>query len=88
LAWTVNFEPRARNELKKLDRSMQLRVVRFLEDRIAGDHNPRDYGKPLVGDKAGFWRYRIGDCRVVCRIEDDRMLVLVVRVAHRKEVYR
>ena len=88
MAWTVSFEPRARNELKKLDRRMQERVVRFLEDRIAGDRNPRDYGKPLTGDKAGLWRYRIGDCRVLCRIEDDRLLVLVVRVAHRKEVYR
>jgi mRNA interferase RelE/StbE len=60
---------------------MQEREVRFLEDGIAG-------GKPLTGDLAGLWWYRIGDCRVVCRIEDDRLLVLVVRGAHRKEAYR
>jgi mRNA interferase RelE/StbE len=88
LAWTVSFEPRALKELKKLDRSGQQRIVRFLRERVAGDHNPRDFGKPLVGDKAGLWRYRIGEYRVVCRIEDDRLIVVVVRVAHRKEVYR
>jgi len=67
---------------------MQEREVRFLEDRMAGDHNPRDHGKPLTGDLAGLWWYRSGDCRVACRIENDRLLVLVVRAAHRKEAYR
>jgi len=88
LAWTVSFEPRALSELKKLDRSAHRRIVRFLEERIAGDPDPRDSGKPLTGDKVGLWRYRIGECRIVCRIDDEHMAVLVLRIAHRKDVYR
>lgn len=88
MAWTINFEPRALTELKKLDRSAQRRVVRFLEERVAGDHNPRDLGKPLTGDKAGLWRYRVGRYRIVCWIEDEHLPVLVLRIAHRKDVDR
>ena len=88
MAWTVSFEPRALGEHKKLDRSAQRRVVRFLQERIAGNHDPREFGKPLTGDLAGLWRYRIGEYRVVCRIDDERRAVLVLRIAHRKEVYR
>lgn len=76
------------SELKRLDRSAQKRVVRFLQERITVDHDPRDIGKPLTGNMAGLWRYRIGEYRVVCRIEDDRLTVVVVRVALRKDVYR
>jgi mRNA interferase RelE/StbE len=88
LAWIVSFEPRALRELKKLDRSTQNHVVQFLQERIAGNLDPRDFGKPLTGDKVGLWRYRIGRYRVVCRIEDARGAVLVLRIAHRKDVYR
>jgi mRNA interferase RelE/StbE len=88
LAWTVNFEPRALGELKKLDRVAQKRLVAFLQERISGEGNPRRYGKILTGDKAGLWRYRIGDYRAVCRIDDDGQVVLVLRIAHRKDVYR
>ncbi len=88
MAWTVNFEPRALAELKKLDHTAQKRIVKFLEGRIEREGSPRDTGKPLTGDKVGLWRYRVGDYRVVCRIEDDRLAVMVLRIAHRKEVYR
>ena len=88
MAWTVSFEPRALSELKKLDRSAQLRVVRFLQERIAGEHDPRGSGKPLTGDKVGLWRYRVGEYRIVCRIDDEIGSVLVLRIAHRKDVYR
>jgi mRNA interferase RelE/StbE len=88
LAWTVSFEPRALTELKKLDRSAKLRVVRFLQERIAGDHEPRGSGKPLTGEKVGLWRYRVGEYRIVCRIDDESGSVFVLRIAHRKDVYR
>ncbi|MHB8654425.1 MAG: type II toxin-antitoxin system RelE family toxin [Terriglobia bacterium] len=88
MLWTVSFEPRALRELEQLDRIAQRRVVRFLQERVAGNRNPRDLGKPLTGDLAGLWRYRIGEFRIVCRIDDDRLTVLVIRVAHRKDVYR
>lgn len=88
MAWTVSFEPRALSELKKLDRSAHRRVMRFLEERIAGDHDPRDFGKALTGDKVGLWRYRVGQYRIVGRIDDENLTVLVLRIAHRKDVYR
>jgi len=88
LAWIVSFEPRALRELKKLDRAIQNQIVHFLQERIAGNHDPRDSGKPLTGDKVGLWRYRIGRYRVVCRIEDAQRAVQVLRIAHRKDVYR
>ena len=88
MAWTVSFEPRAFTELKKLDARAREQIVRFLQTAPSGDINPRTQGKALHGDKAGLWRYRIGSYRVVCRIEDAAKTVLVLRVAHRKEVYR
>ena len=75
-------------ELKKLDRIVRKRIVSFLQERISGEGNPREYGKILTGDKGGLWRYRIGDYRVVCRVDDDAQIVLVLRVAHRKDIYR
>ena len=87
MAWKVNFEPRALSELKKLDRSARLRAVRFLQERIAGDHDPPDSGKPLTGDQVGLWRYRVGEYRMVCQIDDESGSVWVLRIAHRKEVY-
>ena len=74
--------------MKKLDRVGQQRIVRFLEERVAGGTNPRTFGKPLRGEKVGLSRYRVGDYRVICRIDDDRSAVLVLRIAHRREVYR
>ncbi|HLW80144.1 MAG TPA: type II toxin-antitoxin system RelE/ParE family toxin [Terriglobia bacterium] len=74
--------------MKKLDQSVQRRVVQFLEERVAGKGDPRDFGKPMTGDKAGLWRYRVGAYRIVCRIQDHLLVVLVLRVAHRKHVYR
>ncbi len=88
MAWTANFDPRALRELEKLDRMAQRRVVKFLQERVLRGADPRDLGKAMTGDKAGLWRYRLGDYRLICRIDDESELVLVLRVAHRKEAYR
>jgi mRNA interferase RelE/StbE len=88
LAWAIEFLPEAAKDLKKLDRTVAARIISTLEDRIAALDNPREIGSALTGDHAGYWRWRIGDYRVVARIEDARITVLVVRVAHRREVYR
>jgi len=88
LAWTVNFDPRALKELEKLDRPAQRRIVMFFQERVLRLETPRDLGKPMTGDKVGLWRYRIGNFRAICQIKDETHLVLVLRVAHRKEVYR
>jgi mRNA interferase RelE/StbE len=86
--YAVRLDPGAAAELRKLDRAAQERVARFLSTRIQGQANPRELGKSLTGDKAKFWRYRVGAYRVVCRIDDAARIVVVMRIAHRKDVYR
>lgn len=88
MAWTIEFVPAAAKELKKLGRTEASRIIRTLETRIAALDDPRQLGSALAGELGGLWRWRIGDYRVVARIEDERVLILVVRVAHRREVYR
>ena len=88
MAWAIEFLPVAAKDLKKLDRAVAARILSTLEDRIATLDNPRMIGAALTGDHAGYWRWRIGDYRVVARLEDARITILVVRVAHRRDVYR
>lgn len=88
MAWKIEFLPEAAKELRKLDRTAAARIIKTLEQRIAALDDPRTLGSALVGEHAGYWRWRIGDYRVVARIEDERVLILVVRVAHRREAYR
>ena len=88
MAWTIEFLPDAVKELKKLDRSVARRIITTLEERIATLDDPRTLGSALTGDHAGYWRWRVGDYRVVARIEDERVVIIVVRVAHRREGYR
>lgn len=88
MAWRIEFHPDAAKELRRLDRGTAARIVRTLETRIATLDDPRLLGAALTGDHAGYWRWRIGDYRVIARIEDARITILVVRVGHRREVYR
>ena len=85
--WTVEFDDRARRELRKLDSSIQTAILRYLRERIATAEDPRRFGKPLRRNLAGLWRYRVEDYRLICRIEDDRIVVLVLQVGHRSEIY-
>ena len=88
MAWTVEFQISAKKELDKLDRTIRLRIVDFLRYRVATSEDPRRLGKALKGDKGELWRYRVGDYRAICRIEDERLIVLVLHVGHRSSVYR
>jgi mRNA interferase RelE/StbE len=88
LTWTVEWDDRARRELRKLGHEGQREVLRYFRQRIAVDADPRRLGNPLSGQMVGLWRYRIRDYRAICRIEDDRVVVLVLRIAYRREVYR
>ena len=89
MAWNVEFAETAARELAKLDTEHRNRILKFLRDRVAKLDNPPSIGKALRGPEFGeFWRYRAGDYRLICKIEDDRLLVLVLRVGHRKEIYR
>lgn len=86
--WSVEFTDTAKRELKRIDRSWQQKIADYLEDQIAILPDPTIRGKALVGDKRGLWRYKIGDYRVICFIQKNLLLVLVLNIAHRKEVYR
>ena len=89
MAWRVEFSPAADRELDKLDPQHAKRILKFLFERIAALDDPRSIGEALKGSSLGaFWKYRVGDYRIVCAIEDDALRVLVVRVGNRREVYR
>lgn len=88
MVWRIEFAPDAAKELKKLGRAEAGRILRALEERIAPLDDPRALGAPLVGEHAGYRRWRIGDYRVVARIEDARVVIFGVRMEHRREVYR
>lgn len=87
MAWTVEWDERAVRDARKLDAEARRRITAYLRERVATDEDPRRFGKPLLAEKAGLWRYRVGSYRIVCRIEDDRLAVLVVAVGHRSSVY-
>ena len=86
MGWRIEFTASAERALRKLDPRVTRRLFAFLRERATAD--PRSHGKALQGDRVGYWRYRIGDYRVICHLEDQRLRVLVVRVAHRREIYR
>lgn len=89
MVWRVEFSPAADRELDKLDPQHAKRVLKFLFERVAALDDPRSIGEMLKGSSLGaFWKYRVGDYRIVCAIEDDALRVLVVRVGNRREVYR
>ncbi len=87
MAWRVEFDEAAMKDLAKLDKPVARRIIAFLRERVVSD--PRSVGEALKGSKLGsFWKYRVGDYRVVASIEDGALRVLVVRVGNRREVYR
>ena len=89
MAWTIRYTESALGQLKKLDKSIALRVLDFMDTRVGESQDPRSLGKKLVGPRLGvYWRYRVGDLRVICDIQDQTLVVLVIAIGHRREVYR
>jgi len=88
LAWTVEFHPAARDELAGLDRPIQRRIQKFIDERLLRASDPRQLGKALTGAWAGFLKFRIGDWRMIAKVRDERLIIYIVRVGHRREVYR
>jgi mRNA interferase RelE/StbE len=86
--WRIEITRTAEKQINKLGRTAQKSIQRFLRERLTSTENPRDWGKPLRGEKQGLWRYRVGDYRLICHIQDERITVLVLEVGHRKDVYR
>jgi mRNA interferase RelE/StbE len=89
MAWRVEFLPAAERELRKIARPVRERLLLFLRDRVQGGADPRSLGEPLRGPELGkYWKYRVGDYRIICSIRDERLVVVIVRIGHRREVYR
>ena len=88
MAWVIDYTDTAKNQLRKLDKQTAKRIVDFMDERVAGLNDPRSTGKALTGPLGGLWRYRVGDCRVICEIQDEAITILVIRIGHRREVYR
>jgi len=87
LTYQIEFLDDAFKDLKKLGKPAQKRILKYLKERVSNCENPRDFGKPLKGSLYNLWRYRVDKYRIICRIEDDRLCVLVVRIAHRSKSY-
>ena len=87
MSWKIKIDPRALNELEKLDQVVRVRVTKFIYQKIASSENPRIFGKMLKGDLGDFFRYRVGDYRILCHIKDKEFEVLVIKVGHRRNVY-
>jgi len=88
LNWTIEYTRTAETQLRKLDKQVARRILDYLDDKIAPLDNPRARGKALSGRLGELWRYRVGDYRVICEIQDNIMRILVVEAGHRKQVYK
>ena len=89
MPWTISYTETALKQLRKLDRSIARRLVDFMDERVAAQADPRSTGKALTGPLLGsYWRYRVGDYRIIGAIQDGALTVLVIEIGHRKEVYR
>jgi mRNA interferase RelE/StbE len=87
LTWRIEFAASAAKEFGKLGKPAQKRITDYLRNRVLGAAHPKDLGKPLRKDLAGFLKFRVGDYRIIASIEEEQLLVLVVRIGHRKQVY-
>lgn len=89
MAFEIEFDPDALKDLKRLDKPVQQRLIGFLKERIAPLESPHQLGEALTGATLGnYWKYRVGDWRIVCDIQDKRIVVRVLRVGSRRDVYR
>ena len=87
MKYKILFTERAKKQLKKLDKHIVALIIGWLEKNIEGCDNPRAHRKGLVENKSGQWRYRIGNYRVICEIQDENIIVLVLEIGHRREIY-
>lgn len=88
MAWDIDYANSALEQLRKLDRAVARRILDYMDERIADQDDPRNSGKALTGPLGGLWRYRVGDYRVICEIQDARLRILVIRLGNRRDIYR
>ena len=87
MKYKVIFTEKAQKQLKKLDRQTSALIIGWLEKNIENCENPRAHGKSLVENKSGQWRYRVGNYRVICEIQDEKIIVLILEIGHRRDIY-
>ncbi len=89
MVWRIEFDDSAKKELAKLDKQVARRITTFLRERVAVLDNPRAIGEALKGSRLGdFWKYRVGDYRIISMIEDNAVRILIVKIGNRRDVYR
>ena len=88
MIYKIEFSDEAFKEFGKLDKYTQKLIDAWIRKHLETNENPRSFGKPLVGSKSGQWRYRVGDFRLLCLIQDDRLIVLVIKIGHRRDLYK
>ena len=88
MSWKIKFENKADRALDRLDKTNRRRIIKYLDKVISSNVNPKSFGKPLLSNLSGLWRYRVGDYRIICNIQDDILLILVIDINHRSEVYK
>ncbi|KAA3502954.1 MULTISPECIES: type II toxin-antitoxin system RelE/ParE family toxin [Rhizobium/Agrobacterium group] len=89
MIWTIEYDVLVQKEMRKIDPQTRQRIRAFLQERVAALDNPRQTGAALQGSELGnYWRYRVGDYRIICDIQDHKLVVLVVEIGHRREIYR
>lgn len=88
MTWRIDWSARASKQFRALDPVMRRRIAKYLLERVGDNDDPRRLGRALKGERKGLWRYRIGNYRLLCKIEDESVRILVLSVGHRREVYR
>ncbi len=87
MSWDYKVDPKALKQLGKLGKEPAKRIFKFLDSRITGCDGPTKFGKPLKADLSGLWRYRVDGYGVICKLEDSELIVLVVKIGHRRDIY-
>ncbi|MGJ8640558.1 MAG: type II toxin-antitoxin system RelE family toxin [Opitutaceae bacterium] len=88
MSWDYSISSKAIKQLKKLDKQAAKQIFDFLDERISGAEDPRQWGKQLKGELNNVWRYRSGDYRILCQLQGEVFIVLVLEVSHRKDIYK
>lgn len=87
MSWEIEYDPDALRDLRKLDRSIQREILGYMDQRVAKAEDPRKFGKALRASKFGLWRYRLRDYRIICQVQEKRLVVVVVSIGHRSTIY-
>lgn len=88
MVYEVRFENRAQKVLKKMDKHEALLIMAWIKKNLVNTTNPRQFGKGLTGNKSGEWRYRIGDYRIISHIDDKKIVILILEIGHRRNIYK